>query len=39
MFPLHEHEIWFFKFDKFDPIGLKMIKFNDNDVKRNYDDK
>ena len=24
------------KFDKFDPIGLKMIKSNDNDVKRNY---
>ena len=27
------------KFDKFDPIGLKMIKSNDNDVKRNYDNK
>ena len=27
------------KFDKFDPIGLKMIKSNDNDVKRSYDNK
>ena len=27
------------KFDKFEPIGLKMIKSNDNDNKRNYDNK